>query len=225
MWACQNLSTALPGAIGSCGYFASSVRKRLYSSSMRSANSRVQPSPSSGSISLNLTGPRSSPWMPSSFCRVLRRLSLNVMVALLSVVDDGLHAALQQRRRERFPRHGPGDEVALDLIAAEALQALHLLGGFHADGSGAHAEGAAQPDHRFGERRVVAVRRNAADERAVEVQGVEREHAELRKRRGPGAEAVERNPDAPALQLVQRLRHLRRIARQSAFGDVELQRH
>src|SRR6476659_1498201 len=114
---------------------------------MCSTSSRVQPSPSSGSISLNLIGPRSSASIALIICRVLRRLTADRM---------NPPVWFEKQRCERLARHGLGQQISLQLLAAELGEPLRLLLGFYPFGDGAHVERVGEVDHRLGNRHVLA---------------------------------------------------------------------
>ena len=61
------------------------------------------------------------------------------------------------------------------------------------------------------------------DERAVDLDLVERKHAQIAERRIAGAEIVENDGNAHQPQLMQRLDMLDIVLQQHRFGDLELQ--
>ena len=89
-------------------------------------------------------------------------------------------------------------EVALRAIAAELAQALLLLARLDALGDDRQPDGVGHVDRRLDDRAVVGVAVDAGDERAVDLEHVEREALEVAERRVAGAEVVEHERSARA---------------------------
>src|SRR6266403_1490416 len=88
---------------------------------------------------------------------------------------------------------GLGEQIPLAFVAVVAAQELELLGGLDALGEHAQAQRVAHGDDRLGERSVAPALREAHDERAVDLQAVDRQAGEIRKARVAGAEVVHRD--------------------------------
>src|SRR5690606_10333679 len=91
---------------------------------------------------------------------------------------------------ERLRRRGPGEEVALAEVAAERGEHRELLVGLDALGHRRQAERVRQRDDRGGDRRVLRLAAQPGDERAVELDDVQREAPQLAERRPARAEVV-----------------------------------
>src|SRR4051794_41729764 len=85
-----------------------------------------------------------------------------------------------EQRLELVRAHRRGEQVALRAMAAEALEGLQLLDGLDALGDRAEAEAVGDVDDRTDDRRVVLLGAEAVDERAVDLDGVDRDALEPR---------------------------------------------
>ncbi len=111
------------------------------------------------------------------------------------------------------------------MVAAERAQALELAFRLDALGNDAHTERAGHADDRLDDRAVaVAVLAQAHDERAVDLQAVERIALQVAQRRVAGAEVIEQQPDAECLQQLDRERGRGPLLKQQPLGDLEAER-
>ena len=90
------------------------------------------------------------------------------------------------------------EQIALHLPAAGDPQQLELLDRLHALGGRDHVEARARPVTARDDRRAIGSRGDFRDERAVDLDLVEREHAQVAQRRIAGAEVVENDRHAQA---------------------------
>jgi len=101
-------------------------------------------------------------------------------------------------------RAGRAQQIALHLGAAGAAHQLELVLGLDPFGGRLDAEAGAQAGYRLDDRDVLAAVAGAGDERAVDLDPVEREAAQVAQARIAGAEIVHRDAHAQRPQLVQR---------------------
>src|SRR3972149_10731759 len=87
-----------------------------------------------------------------------------------------------QQRGELVVRDGPAEIEALRFIAGVVAQKRLLLHRLYAFGDDSEIEALAHGDDRLGDRLVVGVLRNVADEGAVHLERVDREALQGRKR-------------------------------------------
>src|SRR5207302_1493251 len=80
-------------------------------------------------------------------------------------------------------REGPGEEIALGLLAAEAAQVGDLLGGLDALGDRAQMQAVAEADDGGGQSSLLGAVGHAVDEGLVDLEHVEREALEVGERR------------------------------------------
>src|SRR5690606_36527988 len=106
---------------------------------------------------------------------------------------------------DRVRMRGLAEEIALHLVAAAAQQEPLLRGGLDAFGDDRDAQRPAYGDDGLDDRLVLDVVRDLEDERAVDLQRIDRETFELRERRVARAEIVDREPDAQLLDREQLL--------------------
>src|SRR6267142_1203311 len=110
---------------------------------------------------------------------------------------------------------GLGEQIPLAFVAVVAAQELELLGGLDALGEHAQAQRVAHADDPL---------REAHDERAVDLQAVDRQAGEIRKARVAGAEVVHRDLHAERFQLAQQAQRVLAVVDQRAFGELQLER-
>src|SRR4051794_10644841 len=126
---------------------------------------------------------------------------------------------LEVRRAQRL-----GEEVALRALAAEALERLELLDGLDALGDRAEAEAVGDVDDRRDDRGVVLLGAEPVDERAVDLDRVDRDALQARERRVAGAEVVEQDANAARPDRLEGRTRQRGVLEQHALGDLEAQR-
>ena len=93
------------------------------------------------------------------------------------------------------------EQVALATVAADLAQARQLQRGLDALGDHRQAEGVAELDDGLDDRRVLGVDAQAVDERAVDLDRLDREPLQVGERRVAGAEVVDGEVQAEAAQL------------------------
>src|SRR5690606_20872200 len=129
----------------------------------------------------------------------------------------------QQHPLELLRRHGPAEQIALELMAAALLQgsllfrALHTLGQYRQ----AHALGQ-QYDH-LRNLGAVAVLQYAVHEALVDLQLIQRQPIQIVQRGVAGAEVVQREADAVLLELLHLGDDAFYLLRQGALGQLQLQ--
>src|SRR5258708_14280580 len=97
---------------------------------------------------------------------------------------------LAQHGWDFLDRLRPAEQIALHLHAAFGAQDLELLLGLDALGRGGHAEARAEPRHRPDDGDAIVFLAQLADERAVGLDLVEREAAQIDQPRRPRPETV-----------------------------------
>ena len=118
--------------------------------------------------------------------------------------------------------HWRGHGVALNELASVLLQELALRLALDAFGHDLEAQPASNRNHVGHDRRVRRVVGDGASERAVQLDGVDREVTQIAQRRETGAEVVDRQPDPSLAQRGQpRAGHL--WAREDGFGQLQLE--
>src|SRR5579859_7482048 len=141
--------------------------------------------------------------------------------------SDGLGysalAALDQHIPQLGDRTRLADQIALRLRAALAAQHVELLGGLDAFRGRDHTEAPPQARDGPNDRERIVARRKLAHERAIDLDLVEREAAQIAQRGIAGAEIVERDLDAELAQLEQHLARRLAALQQHGFGDLELE--
>src|ERR1700677_3164591 len=134
--------------------------------------------------------------------------------------------------RGASPRHGaPGsvpaagtaEQVALAMSAAEIAQYVRLLARFDALGDRLDAEVVAKLDDTVHDGGSALFAGDRADEAPVDLHGADRQVAEHRKRRVPGAKIVEGYRHAHLRHFVQLPQDGRRRLDQGRLGDLEVQ--
>ena len=118
---------------------------------------------------------------------------------------------------------GIGEPVALHLVAVLLAQVLDLLGALDAFRHHVEAERMRHGDDGGGDRLVVRVGGDVADELLVDLEGVDRQALEVGKRGIAGAEVVDREGDADRLQAPQRRDRLLGVRHHHALGQLQLQ--
>ena len=103
-----------------------------------------------------------------------------------------------------------------------AVRRRELAGRLHALGHDPHPERLGHADDRLHDRGVaLAVLAEVGDERAVDLERVDRVAAQVGQRRVAGAEVVEHQPHAEPPQRLQRLGDRGRVLEQQALGDLQ----
>src|SRR5262249_26089105 len=97
----------------------------------------------------------------------------------------------------------PIEQEALHLRAPGGAQQFKLFCGLHALARGIELERAAEPCHRADDRRAVRPVGELGHERLVDLDLVERKHAQIAERRVAGAEIVEHDVNAARLELME----------------------
>ena len=100
---------------------------------------------------------------------------------------------------------------------------LELLLGLDAFDDGGDAEAARQPHHGADDGLAVLAHQHVADERAVDLDLVEREVPQIGQRRIAGAEIVHRNPHADLAKLMQERERVGLVLQQHGLGDLEVE--
>src|SRR5829696_8148046 len=119
--------------------------------------------------------------------------------------ESGLRA---QQRGELGGRHRSRQQETLRAVATEPTQAVELLLRLNAFRGDRDVECVRHVHHGACDGGALAVRGEVGDERAVELDLVDREAVQVRQRRVARAEVVDRELDAELLQVVE---HLARI--------------
>src|SRR5436190_1283464 len=121
-------------------------------------------------------------------------------------------------------RQRAGEEVALPEIAAliPELAALNVL--LDPLGHGLELERSTELEQATDDGRNLVSVDDRADERPIDLQDVDRELPQVAERRVPGAEVVDRQPDAQATQLVQPLGSHRRVLHEHGLGHLQYER-
>ena len=127
------------------------------------------------------------------------------------------------RGRQLREAHGPGEQIALALGAAFAVEELPLRFGLDAFGQHGHAEARAQRQHGADDRRGGRILRQPFHEGLVELDLVERKRVQRRQRRVAGAEIVHRNRNAHRLQLAQDVQAPALVGHDGRFRHLHFQ--
>src|SRR5688572_11827434 len=104
---------------------------------------------------------------------------------------------------ELVERHRPAIGVALHHVAAHALEQLHVGGFFHAFGDHAQLQRVRQPHQALDDLVAHVAGGQLLDERAVDLERVHGKARQVRKRRVAGAEVVDTQAHAHAVQITQ----------------------
>jgi hypothetical protein len=114
--------------------------------------------------------------------------------------------------------------MPLHLVAAAAAQAVELLERLDALGDHAHAQAVRQRHDRFDQRRAVGVAGDVLHEGTVDLEHVHRQALQVRQARVAGAEVVDRQFDAHALQAQHGVDRGLDVVHHHAFGQLDLER-
>ena len=115
------------------------------------------------------------------------------------------------------------EQKTLHLVAAFGAQPVELVHGLHAFGRRGDVEAAAEAGDRAHDRHAVGALRQILDERAVDLDLVERKAAEIAQAGIAGAEIVHRNADAELAQLMQDREIGLGLRQEQRFGDFKLE--
>ena len=137
--------------------------------------------------------------------------------------DPLLRRARAQELDETRWRQRLAHPVSLEAVAAARVEELELLARAPALGDDLEPQAPRQPDDRLGDRRVARVGLEIGDERDVDLQRVDREVLEVRQRRVPGPEVVDRDPEALVAQLVEHAADRVEVVQQRGLGHLELE--
>ena len=146
-------------------------------------------------------------------------------IAVDASTNGRVHSTDAVRIEEALDRIGAerlGQVEALPALAAEPLEQLQLVGVLDALGDRPQPQGPAHPQHRVHQHGAIGMRVDAVDEALVDLQHVDRELLQVRQRRVPRAEVVERDADPELLELVQARDRLR--VGHHGLGHLEHQR-
>src|ERR1035437_2683526 len=124
---------------------------------------------------------RSVGWPGAGALRQLRQLTGPGRTRLLT----------SQELLEAFRGHGRAEEIPLEQIAAVAAEEGQLLRGLDSLRGDLQAEPVGESDHRRHQRGVVLLVLDVAEERAIDLEAVDRERCQLAQTRVPGAEVVD----------------------------------
>src|SRR3546814_934197 len=147
---------------------------------------------------------------------------------LCAIVDISVCEALRRLRlrTQQLGEFAGTDTGAvpktLDLVAATGEQILFLLLGLDAFGNDADIKAARHRDDRIDDRGVGGIVGDVANERAVDLDLVDRKAGQVRKTRIAGAEVVDDDRDTEPAQGAQDFRTLFRALHQHALGDLQL---
>ena len=129
------------------------------------------------------------------------------------------------KQRGRIGRGArPRIEISLGLVAALRLQEFALLGRLDPFGEHPQAEPVRERDDRLRDGGVAAALRHRGDERAVDLETVDRQSGEIAQARIAGAEVVDRDQHAERDQPVEDRDRCFAVLDQHPLGDLELQR-
>src|SRR3954447_19238321 len=159
-------------------------------------------------------------------CRPQRRLALQQRRGHPRAERGvGRRVGAAEERGDLLRRDGPGEVEALPELAAEALQGHELVVVFDPFGDGRERQAFAEADDRAHELRLAGgALAEAHDERAVDLQHVDRELVEVAERGVARPEVVEREQHARLLQLLERRQVLDAVLEQDALRHLERQR-
>ena len=129
----------------------------------------------------------------------------------------------QELPRDLLERLRRAQQVALDLGAAERAHVGELLLGLDALDGGDHVEAVREAGDALDDRERALLVRDVLHERAVDLDLVEREAAQVAQAGVAGAEIVHREVDAERAQLMQGGERGRGVLHQHGLGDLEFQ--
>ena len=115
------------------------------------------------------------------------------------------------------------EQIALHLVAKFVLQELQFGVGLDAFRQHRQAQSTSEAEHGADDGRGLIVAMDRLDERAVDLDLVERKRAQVRERRIAGAEIVHGDADAERLDLPQGGQRAVEVANQRGLGDLDLQ--
>ena len=133
-----------------------------------------------------------------------------------------------QQRLDRGGGRRAAERVALHELDAEVAQPARLLARLDALGDDGDVHRARHRDDRAQDVAVALVLGDAVDELAVDLDRLDREALDVVERRVAGAEVVEHQPHAEALEVLQHGGRRGRLLHQDALGQLEpqaLRRH
>ncbi|MNF60640.1 hypothetical protein D3C84_422620 [compost metagenome] len=136
---------------------------------------------------------------------------------MLALVD------FTQHRTQFRQRHRAAEQVALDEITAVALEKLVLLKGFDAFGDHLQMQGVSHDDNRLNDFHVLSRLGNVLDERAIDLQRVERQALEVGEGGITGAEFVDRQRHAEGADLAQQHQRIGDVDHQRVLGHFQFQ--
>src|SRR6056297_3134134 len=120
-------------------------------------------------------------------------------------------------------RYGTAEEVALQLVAAATAQDIVLVVALDPLGDDLEPQSRAEGDDRPGDRCTRLVVRDVADERLVDLERADRKALEIGERRVAGAEIVDREVDAEAVQIAQPPGRIHHVLHDHTLGELELE--
>src|SRR5918999_6024496 len=126
-----------------------------------------------------------------------------------------------QKRRQLGGPEGPREEEALPERTAQLTEPLALVLTLDAFGHRGHAERFADADDRVREGGFGGRFGHGVNEWFGDLQDVDRAAGEVSERRVTGAEVVDGEENAEALQLPQAIRHRGRVLHEDALCDLE----
>src|SRR5438270_9179031 len=130
--------------------------------------------------------------------------------------------AREHQSAELLGRHGPREEKALRLLAAERAQEGGLRVALDALGDDGEAKRVRHLDDGAHDGGIRLVVEHIGDERAIDFERGERKAREIGEARVAGAEVVDRDSHAGLAEPAQYADGVIRIVHQLAFGDFEL---
>src|SRR5258708_737564 len=119
------------------------------------------------------------------------------------------------------PRTWPAEEEALREVAVEPLEASSLLLGLDSFGDHLELEPVTEVDDAADERFRFGTLAEAGDEAAIDLELMDRQHAEVGQARVAGSEIVERDPHADLVERGERGSDAFGIVDQEALGDLQ----
>src|SRR4051812_8310659 len=178
-----------------------------------------------GAVTWAAKAPSAPATSRSRAARGVRRMVSSASTApMLSGAGGGRRARGRPGREQRLEligAHRLREEVALGAVAAEVAQRLELVVGLDALGDRPEAEAGGDVDDGAHDRRVVRLLAETVDERAVDLDRVDRHALQARQRRVAGAEVVEQDADAERAERLERRAGRGDVLEQHALGDLE----
>jgi hypothetical protein len=114
-------------------------------------------------------------------------------------------------------------QPALHPVQPQLVQCIALLNLLDALGHDFQPEGARQATDRRDDRMILRLVGQPGDEAAIDLEGIDREPAQVRQSRIAGAEVVDGQADAQSLQAFHRVQRDPGIAQQRGLGDLQAQ--